>query len=161
MLELAGVPLHPAAAHFPIAASVFGALALLLASVLPPARRGSFSWGASALLLLGALSGLAAALTGHAWADSLGFLKGAGWFPAPSIRSGLAFRHAALALTGTGLSLAAGLLAARTAARRAAPLLALVVALGAAGSLLYAGHAGARMVHVPEGRAGGTALGSR
>lgn len=150
MLDLSGVPLHAALVHFPVAAGLFGLLATLAALPLAPPRRRPWLAGAALLLALAAVTGLLAAVTGRSWAEARGLLPDGGWLPASAVRSGLALRHALLGLAGTLLAALAALAAHRTRRSGKGLVLALFLALAAAGALLVGGHAGGVMVHVPQ-----------
>ena len=151
--ELLGAPLHPALAHFPVAATVFAALALLAAAARP--RESRAPWVSGAALLLGSAlaSGLAAAVAGHAWADSLGLLPAGEWVPPAAARAGVLRRHALLgagSLLAASLAPAAGLRALATLAAhapRSSLAASLAAALLSALLALAAGHDGGRMAH--------------
>lgn len=150
MLDLSGVPLHAALVHLPVAGSLFGLLAILAALPLAPPRRRPWLAGAALLLALAAVTGLLSAVTGRSWAEARGLLPDGGWLPPSRVRSGLALRHALLGLAGTSLAALAALAALRAHRSGRGLVLALFLALTAAGALLVGGHAGGLMVYVPQ-----------
>lgn len=145
-----GVPLHSALVHFPIAAAVFGLVAIALATVVPASRRAAFLSGGALLLLGGALLGIGAAFSGRAWAEASGLLPGGGWIPPGTLRDGLARRHALLGLAGCLVSALGAAAAFRAPGGRGRASVALALALAASGLLLVAGHFGGVLVHVPD-----------
>ncbi len=143
---------HPAVVHAPIGAALFLPLALGFA-VRSPGRPGAESWLRTAwfLAILGVLGGLAAIVSGYAFARDLGGIAPGAWLarpvqPEPSFKA-LLLHHQILAALGlpAGAACLACLARARKGgprALRAAFLLALVW-LGLWGA---AGHWGGRMV---------------
>ncbi len=143
------LPLHPALVHFPIAGAFFAAAALALAWLRPKDRAAALT--TSVLLLSAAIAGgLAAAVTGWLWADTLAYLAG-GWgpIPGPTAIEGLARRHALLAYSFLASAVTALVLALRARRRGGSPVPAFLAALLAAAFVLYAGHVGGTMVHAP------------
>lgn len=82
MVDVFGVPLHPALVHFPVAGSVFAALALGVGLSRSGLDRAVWRDGASLLLAAALLGQIAAAVSGHFWADGLGLLPAGVSFPA-------------------------------------------------------------------------------
>ena len=118
MPQLFGLPVHPAAAHFPIAASVFGAGALVVAAWLTARRRGAESgpWRIAGLLLLAvALLGAPVMIwSGREWAISMDDLAPGTLLPKSDAEGGILLRHVFSAgATSAALLVAFGLALAR------------------------------------------------
>lgn len=152
---LFGLPLHPAAAHFPIAASVFGAAALVVAAWLTSRAKAAEShpWRIAGLLLL-AVALLAAPvmiLSGRAWAISMDDMAAGSLLPRPDAEEGVLYKHA-LSAGATFLAiLVAFTLAFHSRDPRKPVLPAALAALLAAALISFTGHLGGTMVHKPAG----------
>jgi uncharacterized membrane protein len=149
MTTFLGVPLHPALAHFPIAAALFAAGALAVAVARPASRGTAWRSGGAALALVALVAAVPSILTGHAWADALGRLPPSSWLPSAAVSGGVLRRHALLALgSAAALVLAVPLaVAARHPQRSATP--AFLASALAALLLLATGHQGGSMVFRP------------
>jgi len=155
MPQLFGLPLHPAAAHFPIAASAFGAAALVVAAWLTARERAAESgpWRiAGCLLLAVALLGAPVMIwSGRAWAISMDDMAAGGLLPKPNAEDGVLLRHAVSAGATTLAVLVATVLAVSRRDTRKPVLLAAMAALLAAALMSLTGHLGGTMVHKPAG----------
>lgn len=116
MVDVFGVPLHPAIVHFPVAGSVFAALALGAGLSRSGPDRAVWRDGASLLLAATLLGQIAAAVSGHFWADGLGLLPGGGLLPSAATLDGFLRRHVLLSL-GAFVATALALALARRAVR--------------------------------------------
>ena len=141
---LNGLPLHPAAVHFPIAALFFAAGALLMAQLRGSERGRVWLDGATLLLSVAILTLPGAAITGRLWADSKGFVPNGEIIPTAEYLEGNLRRHVQLAIVGVVLTGTA--LWASQRARRGGPVvLALILAGLAAAVIGYVGHLGGTM----------------
>lgn len=155
MPQLFGLPIHPPAAHFPIAASVFAAAALVVAALLTAQGRAGESrpWRIAALLLLvvAFLGATVMIWSGREWAISLDDMKAGTLLPRRDAEDGVLYRHA-LSAGATYLAL---IVAAVLAFLRRLPekpvLPATLAALLAAALMSFTGHLGGTMVHKPAG----------
>jgi len=149
MTTFLGVPLHPALAHFPIAAALFAAGALAVAAMRPGPRGAAWRGAGAALALVALVAAVPSILTGHAWADALGRLPASGWLPSAAVSGGVLRRHALLALASAATLLAAVPLAVAARHPQRSPTAALLAAVLAALLLLATGHQGGSMVFHP------------
>lgn len=147
MHELFGVPVHPAAVHFPVAAVFFAAGAYFVALVRPDKARAAWSNGGAVLLLVALVTLPGAVVTGRAWAESLGFLEEGALLPGPLVFEGNLRRHAVVASIAGALVLL-GLVTALLARRKKVSIwLPFALSLLASGAMAYTGHLGGTMVH--------------
>ncbi len=155
MPQLFGLPVHPAAAHFPIAASLFGAAALVVASWLTTRGRAEESrpWRVAGLLLL-AVALLAVPVmiwSGRGLAISLDDMNEGSLLPKRNAEEGVLYRHA-LGAGATSLAVLAAFFLAYVGRDPRKPALpAAVAALLAAALMSYTGHLGGTMVFKPAG----------
>ena len=149
MPELFGVPLHPALSHFPIAAAVFAAGALLVANLRGKTPAAAWRNAAVVLLLVAVVAIPFSVFTGREWAGSLALMPDGTWLPPAAAAGGVLRRHV-LAVLGASVALLAALpLAVIARHPKRSPLPAFVAAAVAAALLLVAGHMGGKMVHRP------------
>ncbi len=157
MPQLFGLPVHPAAAHFPIAASAFAAAALAVAALLTAKGRADVSapWRMAGLLLLAvALLGAPVMIwSGREWALSMDDLTAGSILPKPDAEEGVLYRHALSAGTTAVAVLAAFLLAYARRDPKKPVLPAAIAAVLAALLMGVTGHLGGTMVHKPAGPA--------
>ena len=155
MPQLFGLPVHPAAAHFPIAASAFAAAALVVAAFLTATGRAEASapWRmAGVLLLVVALLGAPVMIwSGRAWAISMDDMASGSLFPKPDAEDGVLQRHALSAGATAVAVLAAFLLAYARRDPKKPVLPAAIAAVLAAALMSFTGHLGGTMVHKPAG----------
>ena len=155
MPQLFGLPVHPAAAHFPIAASAFAAAALVAAAFLTAKGQAEASapWRMAGLLLLAvALLGAPVMIwSGRAWAISMDDMVAGGLLPKPDAEEGVLYRHALSAGATAVAVLVATLLAFSRRNPRKPVLAATIAALVAAALMSFTGHLGGTMVHKPAG----------
>jgi uncharacterized membrane protein len=150
-----GLPVHPPAAHFPIAGAAFGAAALLVAAWLTAKGRagesGPWRW-AGALLLAVALLGIPVMIwSGRAWAVSMDDVAPGSLLPKPDAEDGILYRHALAAVT-TFVAVLVAFPLAWAARDPKKPVLAAAVAAAVAAILIaVTGHLGGTMVHKPAG----------
>ena len=154
---LFGLPVHPAAAHFPIAASAFGAVALVVAAFLTTKGRADVSapWRMAGLLLLAvALLGTPVMIwSGREWALSMDDLTAGSLLPKRDAEEGVLYRHA-LTAGATAAALLVGSALAYAARDPRKPVLpAAIAAILAAVLMGVTGHLGGTMVHKPAGPA--------
>jgi uncharacterized membrane protein len=152
---LFGLPVHPAAAHFPIAASAFAAAALVVAAWLTASGRAKESqpWRIGGLLLLAvALLGAPVMIwSGREWAISMDDMKAGSLLPGPNAEDGVLLKHALSAGATAIALLVAFVLAYRSRDPRKPVLLPAVAALLSAALMSFTGHLGGTMVHKPAG----------
>jgi heme A synthase len=150
-----GLPVHPAATHFPIAAAHFAAAALVVAAWLTARRRAEASvpWRIAGLLLLGvALLGVPVLIwSGRAWAISLDDMVAGSLLPRPDAEEGVLYKHALSAGATAAAVLAAFALAWIGRDPKKPILPAALAALLAASLIGFTGHLGGTMVHKPAG----------
>ncbi|HUM02900.1 MAG TPA: hypothetical protein VL084_11465 [Thermoanaerobaculia bacterium] len=152
---LFGLPVHPAATHFPIAAAHFAAAALVVAAWLTARGRAEASvpWRIAGLLLLGvALLGIPVLIwSGRAWAVGLDDMVAGNLLPKPDAEDGVLYKHALSAGATAAAVLVASVLAwiGRNPKRPILP--AALAALLAASLIGFTGHLGGTMVHKPAG----------
>jgi uncharacterized membrane protein len=147
--ELFGVPLHPALSHFPIAAAVFAAGALLVATLRRNTPAAAWRSASVALLLVAFVTVPFSIFTGREWAQSLALMPEGTWLPPVPAAGGVLRKHV-LAVLGASVALLAALpLAVIARHPKRSPLPAFVAAAVAAALLFVAGHMGGRMVHRP------------
>jgi uncharacterized membrane protein len=127
---------HPAIVHFPIALGVVGALAAVTSLIV---RREWIRWFAPVLLSIALLGGVAAYFSGQNAEDAA---ERAG-VPEEPLSS-----HEDSSLYGLGLLALATVLAWATTARRRGEWVAALVAVGAAGAILYTAYLGGQLVFV-------------
>ena len=150
-----GIPVHPPAAHFPIAAAAFGAGALVVAAWLTSTGRagksGPWRW-AGVLLLAVALLGIPVLIwSGRAWAIGLDDLAPGSLLPKPDAEDGILYRHA-LSAGATFVAVLVAFPLAWAARDPKKPVLAAAVAAVVAAVLIgLTGHLGGTMVHKPAG----------
>ncbi len=155
MLQLFGLPLHPAVAHFPIAASLFGAAALVVAAWLTTRGRAEASrpWRMGGLLLF-AVALLAVPVmiwSGRSLAISLDDMNEGSLLPKRNAEEGVLYEHA-LGAAATALAVLAAFLLAYVGRDPRKPALpAAIAALLAAALMSYTGHLGGTMVFKPAG----------
>ncbi len=155
MPQLFGLPVHPAVVHFPIAASLFAAAALVVAAglTLKGGAEASRPWRMAGLLLL-AVALLATPLTiwsGRGLAVSLDDMGSGSLLPKKDAEDGVLYRHALSAGAATLVLLAAFLLAYAGRDPKKPVLPAAAAALLAAALMGYTGHLGGTMVFKPAG----------
>jgi heme A synthase len=155
MPQLFGLPVHPAAAHFPVAATAFGAVALAVAAWLTARGKSDESapWRIAGLLLLTvALLGAPVMIwSGRAWAISMDDMAAGSLLPKRDAEEGILYNHA-LSAGATALAvLAASVLAYTSRDPKKPVLLAALVAILAAALMSFTGHLGGTMVHKPAG----------
>jgi uncharacterized membrane protein len=152
---LFGLPVHPAAAHFPIAASAFGAAALVVAAWLTSRGKAaeSYPWRIGGLLLLVvALLGAPVMIwSGRAWAISMDDMATGSLLPRPDAEEGVLYKHALSAGATAVAILVATVFAFACRNPRKAVLPATAAALLAAALFSLTGHLGGTMVHKPAG----------
>jgi uncharacterized membrane protein len=150
-----GLPIHPAAAHFPIAGAAFGAAALVVAAWLTAGGRAAESgpWRWAGVLLLGvALLGAPLMIwTGRAWAVSMDDVAAGSLMPKPDAEDGILYKHALAAGATLGAVLVAFPLAWAARDPKKPVLAAAVAAVVAAMLIAFTGHLGGTMVHKPAG----------
>jgi len=150
-----GLPVHPPAAHFPIAGAAFGAVALVVAAWLTAKGKapesGPWRW-AGVLLLAVALLGIPVMiLTGRAWAVSMDDLAPGSFLPKPDAEDGILYRHA-LAAGATFVAVLVAFPLAWAARDPKKPVLAAALAAVVVAVLIgLTGHLGGTMVHKPAG----------
>ena len=155
MPQFLGLPVHPVASHFPIAAAHFAAAALVVAAWLTGKGRAEASvpWRIGGLLLLGvALLGVPAMIwSGRAWAIGMEDMVAGSLLPKPDAEDGVLYRHA-LAAAATAVAVLAASVLAWTGRHPKKPILpAALAALLAAALIGLTGHLGGTMVHKPAG----------
>jgi len=155
MPQLFGLPVHPAAAHFTIAASAFGAAGLVVAAWLTSRGKAveSHQWRIGGLLLL-VVALLGAPLmiwSGRAWAISMDDMVAGSLLPKPDAEEGILYRHALSAGATAVTVLVAFVLAWLRRNPRKPVLPAAIAALLAAALMSFTGHLGGTMVHKPAG----------
>ena len=150
-----GIPIHPPAAHFPIAGAAFGALALVVAAWLTSNGRAPESrpWRWAGALLLGvALLGTPLMIwSGRAWAVSMDDVAAGSLLPKPDAEDGILYRHALLAGATFVAVLVAFPLAWAARDPRKPVFTAAIAAVVAAALFGLTGHLGGTMVHKPAG----------
>jgi heme A synthase len=155
MPQFFGLPVHPAAAHFPIAAATFAAGALVVAAALTAKGQAEASvpWRVGGLLLLGvALLGTPVLIwSGREWALTLDGLAPGSLLPKPDAEDGVLYRHALAALGAAAAVFVSFGLAWRSRDPKRPVLPAALAALLAAALIGLAGHLGGTMVHKPAG----------
>jgi uncharacterized membrane protein len=127
---------HPAIVHFPVALGTVGALAAVVSLVV---RREWIRWFAPVLLSIALLGGVAAYFSGQNAEDAA---ERAG-VPHEPLES-----HEDSSLYGLGLLALATLLAWATTSRRRGEWVAALVAVAAAGAILYTAYLGGQLVFV-------------
>lgn len=132
----AGLEIHPAIVHFPIALTAVGALSAAVYLVL---RREWLRWFAPVLLSLALLGAVAAYFSGESAQDRAEQLG----VPQAAIE-----QHEETGLWGLGLTGLACLLAWATHARRRGVWISAAVAAAAAGVILWNGHQGGELVFI-------------
>ena len=155
MPQFLGVPLHPAATHFPIAAVHFAAGALVVAAWLSRTGRADASapWRWAGVLLLAiALLGIPVLIwSGREWAIALDDVAAGSLLPKPEAEEGVLYRHALSASATAAAVLVATLLAWTARNTRKPVLAAALAAILAAALIALTGHLGGTMVHKPAG----------
>lgn len=155
MPQLFGLPLHPAVVHFPIAGSVFAAVALAVAGGLTATGRAEASgpWRRAGLLLL-LVALLATPVTiwsGRGLAISLDDMNEGSLLPKRTAEEGVLYKHALSAGATAVALLAASILAYASRSTEKPVLPAAAAALLAAVLMSYTGHLGGTMVFKPAG----------
>ncbi len=131
-----GLELHPAVVHFPIALGVVGAFFAVVYLFL---RKEWLRWFAPVLLSIALLGAVGAYFSGQNAEDRAEALR----VPENAIH-----QHEESSLYGLGLIGLATLLSWATHARRRGEWLAAIVAVVAAGAILYTAHLGGKLVFI-------------